>query len=65
MIGYIRQLDTNGKSIRIRRENNPSSDILFEGEFDLKYLEALMEYFKLSSPVNFEIVNGKFVIFYS
>jgi len=65
MIGYIRQLDTNGKSIRIRRENNPSADILFEGEFDLKYLEALMEYFKLSYPIDFEIKNEKLFILFS
>lgn len=65
MIGYIRQMDTNGNSIRIRKENDPSSDILFEGEFDLKYLETLLGHFKLSYPINFEILDGKFVILYS
>jgi hypothetical protein len=64
-VGYIRQLDTNGESIRIRKENNNSSDVLFEGGFDLKYLEALLEHFKLSSAINFEIINGKFAILHS
>jgi hypothetical protein len=64
-VGYIRQLDTNGESIRIGKENNNSSDILFEGGFDLKYLEALLEHFKLSSAINFEIINGKFAILHS
>lgn len=65
MIGYVRQFDTDGKSIRIRKENNASSDILFEGAFDLKCLEAIMEYFKLCLPINFEIKNGKLTILYS